>query len=254
MENIADVGRLAAASAKRMTQGIYRFDPDLYAARVETPLTETCPTRCCIACPNGAFYLETPGPEGYTGRPLDWRLRAPHYPRREIVIYACCWTACILKSILFPVPIRLGKGSLLDSIHAVLAAARKSRRRRYPDKLAIIEAADAVADVAGRITDSGAAAVSVNRPSRLFAPHLRIVHAQKQGPLMTPPQNVRYWTVGERIGATLRQTDTVTQIPVDPTTTHQRPRPNLRRSLAWLLGWPKGRRPPLHSGNGSRRR
>ncbi|MBK8755508.1 MAG: hypothetical protein IPL99_29500 [Candidatus Competibacteraceae bacterium] len=36
---------------------------------------------------------------------------------------------------------------------------------------------------------------------------------------MTPPQNVRYWTVGERIGATLRQTDTVTQIPVDPTTT-----------------------------------
>ncbi|MBK8536317.1 MAG: hypothetical protein IPL59_15025 [Candidatus Competibacteraceae bacterium] len=132
---------------------------------------------------------------------------------------------------LFPVPIRLGKGSLLDSIHAVLAAARETAARDYPDKLAIIEAADADADVAELMPILALLLYLCADEADYSRPHPpRIVHAQKQGPLMTPPQNVRYWTVGERIGATLRQTDTVTQIPVDPTTTHQRPRPHLRRA------------------------
>lgn len=45
----------------RMTQGIYRFDPALYAPLISTPLTGDFPTEILMRLPEWCVYIETPG-------------------------------------------------------------------------------------------------------------------------------------------------------------------------------------------------
>ena len=55
---IGDVGRLAALAAWRPTQGIYRFDPDLYAALVASPLNGDLPCDLLRHLPAWCVYVE----------------------------------------------------------------------------------------------------------------------------------------------------------------------------------------------------
>ncbi len=54
------VGLVAGLGAWRVTQGIYRFDPALYAALVETPITEDIPVEALRHLPGWCVYIETP--------------------------------------------------------------------------------------------------------------------------------------------------------------------------------------------------
>jgi hypothetical protein len=71
------VGILAAFAAWRVTQGIYRFDAELYSSLVETPIT-AIPTDVLYRLPEWCVYIETPGWAifGYTlhgfWAHLDW--------------------------------------------------------------------------------------------------------------------------------------------------------------------------------------
>ncbi len=51
---------VACFCAWRMTQGIYRFDPTVYAALRETPITGDLPAELLIRLPEWCVYLETP--------------------------------------------------------------------------------------------------------------------------------------------------------------------------------------------------
>ncbi|HBM3184917.1 TPA: hypothetical protein LVM22_001182 [Klebsiella oxytoca] len=62
----ADVARLASLAAWRATQGIYQFDPDLYAALVTTPV-ERLPAEVLTLLPEWGVYIETPGNERFHG-------------------------------------------------------------------------------------------------------------------------------------------------------------------------------------------
>lgn len=52
---------LAGYAAWRVTQGIYRFDPTLAAALIETPLTGDLPVSALTHLPHWCVYVETPG-------------------------------------------------------------------------------------------------------------------------------------------------------------------------------------------------
>lgn len=56
---IADVGTLGALAAWRMTQGIYRFDTDMFAALWDTPLTKI-PVEILYQLPEWCVYIEAP--------------------------------------------------------------------------------------------------------------------------------------------------------------------------------------------------
>ena len=58
---ISDVARLAALGAWRVTQGIYRFDPDLYLAIIETSVDGDLPHDVLYRMPEWCVYVETPG-------------------------------------------------------------------------------------------------------------------------------------------------------------------------------------------------
>ena len=56
---IGDIARLGALAAWRPTQGIYRFDPDLYAALVGSPPTGNLPCALLHHLPAWCVYIET---------------------------------------------------------------------------------------------------------------------------------------------------------------------------------------------------
>lgn len=58
---LEDIGTLAALGTWRVTQGIYRFDPDLYAALISTPITGDLPCDLLYRLPEWCVYIETPG-------------------------------------------------------------------------------------------------------------------------------------------------------------------------------------------------
>lgn len=60
-EWIKDLGELAALGAWRMTRGIYRFDPDVYAPLVESGYSGDIPTEVLLRLPEWCVYIETPG-------------------------------------------------------------------------------------------------------------------------------------------------------------------------------------------------
>lgn len=60
-EQVGDAYTLAALAAWRMTQGIYRYDPALYAALVDTPLGGDIPAGILQRLPEWCVYIETPG-------------------------------------------------------------------------------------------------------------------------------------------------------------------------------------------------
>lgn len=68
-ELMADVARLAALGAWRMTQGIYRFDPALYSALTDTPVEGDIPSSVLYMLPEWCIYMETPELE-WSGQPL----------------------------------------------------------------------------------------------------------------------------------------------------------------------------------------
>ncbi|MBL8474403.1 MAG: hypothetical protein JNM98_21625 [Rhodocyclaceae bacterium] len=61
VERITHVARLSALGAWRATQGVYRFDPDVYAAVVDTPISGDIPADVLHRMPEWCVYVETPG-------------------------------------------------------------------------------------------------------------------------------------------------------------------------------------------------
>lgn len=68
-DQIAAVSQIAALGAWRMTQGIYRFDPALYPALIDTPISGDIPADMLYRLPEWCVYIETPDLE-WSGAPL----------------------------------------------------------------------------------------------------------------------------------------------------------------------------------------
>jgi len=69
LERAGDVARVGALQAWRMTQGIYRFDPAVYDAVRDTPVSGDLPAEAIMQLPEWCVYVETPG-HSAAGAPL----------------------------------------------------------------------------------------------------------------------------------------------------------------------------------------
>jgi hypothetical protein len=66
---VNDIGVLGALGTWRVTQGIYRFDPTIFEAIVDTPVEGNLPSDVLLRLPEWCVYIETPGME-YQGKEL----------------------------------------------------------------------------------------------------------------------------------------------------------------------------------------
>lgn len=254
-----DPARLAALAAWRVTQGVYRFDPDLYKEIIDTPLTGDIPHDVFHRLPEWCVYVETPGMT-FTGRVLYGFFAHLEYDvetdRTELrLLLDLDERAHVLAPSTIPVILHLGPWSVEESIERMLEAAR------------------AMADDPELLRDPGwddyARTLAKNvRPMLSLLLYLCSVNADMDAAWATrtpprikrhkgvdrtyPPDASSVWSVGVRIGAALRRARALAaqdpQEPPEPTSAQvrARPRPHIRRAH-WHGYWTGPRKSPSFS-------
>ncbi|MBK5964147.1 hypothetical protein CCR95_08630 [Thiocystis minor] len=205
LERVVDLARLATLGAWRTTQGVYRFDPDLYAALIATPLAGDLADALLFRLPSWGVYLETPD-LSFSGMPiigvyasLEHDLRDGHAELRLLL------DSEHRDLHLLPVPLRLEHGSLLASAHATHDVAWNRAVTDFSDKASGCEHAGAaqvardLAPILALLLYLCADETDYQRP-----PRPRLVKTRTQGRVLVAPAQVRDWVVGERLGAAMR--------------------------------------------------
>lgn len=110
---VADVARVGAMMAWRMTQGIYRFDAAVYEAVRETDIAGDVPTEILFRLPEWCVYVETPDMETEAGQIHGFWAHMEHdmrsgQPELRLLLD--------MDAVLLPVPLHVGQWSLTEAI------------------------------------------------------------------------------------------------------------------------------------------
>jgi hypothetical protein len=238
---IPDIARLAALGAWRVTQGIYRFDADLYASLIDTPLSGDLPDALLYRLPSWGVYVETPGltfidaPLQGVYAHLEYDLQEQHTELRLLLD-----GPADSPLFLFAYPIRLGHGSLLASIAATGEAARRNAARltHIPGlSEAVMQQVDGelfaqntrdLTPILALLLYLCAEEADYESPPRLKTARPRALEKQR---IVVIPEQVRTWDVGARIGAALRATRDRAEAATAPAPGERaRPRAHWRRA------------------------
>jgi len=248
-ERLADPARLAAIASWRVTQGIYRFDPALYASVIDTPVERDIPSDVLYRLPEWCVYVETPDRQwqgsqlhGFWAH-LEYDINTGRHELRLLMDS---------EGGLAPVPLHLGGWSLLESLERM----QKEATRQSLDKGLSQWAGELTKDkgLAGRMAADLAPLLSLllylcSQPDEVGTEGRRPANPRpkrtKLGWRLFPVDQPTQWDVGVRIGAALRrayQQSETGQASVDPETGRARPRAHIRRAH-WHGYW-KGPRDP----------
>ncbi|MDN3368279.1 MULTISPECIES: AcrVA2 family anti-CRISPR protein [Ralstonia solanacearum species complex] len=233
---IPDVARLGGLAIWRVTQGVYRFDPALYPALIDTPLDGDIPCDVLYRLPEWCVYVETPGLTAF-GRPLLGAFahlehdHASGRPELRLLLDQ--------EEALTPLPLHLGEWPLVEALQR---ATREARHQSM--KHAISRSAFAVLD--GREHELKGLAAELApllalllylcaAPEEIGRPEHRPANPQpkrtKQGLRWFAPDKVTQWDVGVRIGAALRRGYHAAEIAhAQGEASGARTRPHIRRA------------------------
>lgn len=212
-ERVPDAARLAALAAWRVTQGIYRFDPDLHGALIDTPVTGDLPADVLMHLPEWCVYIETPQMSFAGSRVFGAWAHLDHDPsgRTELrFLLDGDSPACVL----LPIAIHV-TGGLKEGLDAFIAEAT-----RQAEKIgvgALLQAAEPFAGGASAafcrdveplvslVLYLCTAAADISRGGHSERPHNPApVKTRRHGLRVFPVDEPRQWDVGVRIGAALR--------------------------------------------------
>lgn len=195
------VGVVGALAAWRVGQGIYRIDPTLYRALVDTPVDGDLPHELLHHLPEWCVYIETPGID-YLGEPLagafvhlEWDANDGREELRLLLD---------LPRGLVPLPMHLGPWGLAESLRRMVAeAARQGQAAGLslppagPADQALVAALEPLVSLVlylcSAAADYGPQRPAMPRPTRT-----------KEGWRLFPPDRPRVWEPGARLGAALR--------------------------------------------------
>ena len=121
-ELISDVGRLSAIATWRYSQGIYRFDPDIFDALWTTKLNGNLPGDVLLRLPEWSVYIETPEKKFEGSKIFGFWAHLEHDAndnRRELRLLLD------LEETLLPMPIHIGNWPLKTGLEKVMAESRK---------------------------------------------------------------------------------------------------------------------------------
>jgi hypothetical protein len=236
-----DVGRLGAIGAWRITQGVYRFDPSLYAALVTTPVEGDLPHDVLYRLPEWCVYVETPDMAVDGSTLYGFFAHLEHdantgRPELRLLLDS--------ESALMPIPIHLGDWTLAESVASMADVAR------------IQAMGMGVVELPGGTT---AMVRSWVEPLISLLLYLCTKNAEigdgtrtpcnpepkrtKNGWRMFAPESVTAWDVGVRIGAALRRAYHSAETETELAGSHATPRAHIRRAH-WHGYWTGSRITP----------
>ena len=256
-----DVGVIAALSAWRVSQGIYRFDPTLLDALWETPVEGDIPTEILERLPEWCCYVPLDPPRRVLGMDvcgffvhLEHDANTGHRELRLLLDFG--------PSHLSPIPLHL-VGNLSECLHESMEEAKRNARTHglataiQPDGTMSDIHADTpeeqerLVELAARFTEEhghelaplisltlylcSTNAEILGRDGQNKLLNRPAIKHTKRGTRMFPPPQAEVWEVGFRLGATLRAAAPGVSGP-DRGGTHASPRPHLRRAH-WHAFW-----------------
>jgi len=211
MSLINDVGIMGALAAWRVTQGVYRFDPDVYRAVIDTPITGDLPHDVLFNLPEWCVYVETPG-LSFLGQPLVGFFAYLEYDtndgRKELRLVLDHTRPEDERPRLMSHAIHLGPWSLPEAVTRAMREAERvacelfGKTSSFPAETAehlqggyapLVSLLLYICSVNGEVGD-GTRRPKRPRPKRT-----------KKGLRMYPPDRVTIWDVGVRMGAALRK-------------------------------------------------
>lgn len=249
LHDVTDVARLAALGAWRMTQGIYRFDPELYAAVIETPVEGDLPCDVLYLLPEWCVYIETPGMR-WAGQPLHGVWAHLEHDANNGRSELRFLTDSDLG--LYAIVLHLGDWPLDEAIRrAVDEAARQATYHQLTRALARIRQSDPAAELRPVLQPlmslllylcaAGADLTRNGVPDQPANP--QPVKTRRRGLQLFPAEKPALWDVGVRIGAALRAAYEQGQQEEPSAPTGRRVRAHVRRAH-WhtILSGPRKRR------------
>ena len=223
-DRISDVARLAALGAWRVTQGIYRFDEDLYEAIVSTELKGDIPADLLTRLPAWCVYIELQAAAGVHGffAHLESDMNSGEMELRLLID---------ADNALLPVPLHLGQWDLVTALEKTASESSKQALRHGLPTLG------SLADLASNI------APMVSLLLYLCSEHADYIRPEpprpkrtKRGERLFPPDSPTTWDVGLRIGAALRRAHDAAPEESAGSGAHARPRAHIRRAH-WHTFW-----------------
>jgi hypothetical protein len=259
-----DIGRIAALSAWRPSQGIYEIDPTVLEAVMATPATGTIPVEILLKLPAWCVYVPLEGrcvagvDEGedlpLTGffAHLDYDEKENRTELRLILEPSVCSEPNETEvgyDWLLPHVLHLLPGQSFDNCYAsVVTVMRKNVISQGLDVDAFDESTENVgARVEQRIMPlvsvllylcSQTAEYRVAGEDEYQKPVNPSPKRTKDGWRLFPPDRPKVWHVGERMGAAIRAVtrDHEHMAQVDAETGRKSPRPHVR-SAHWATYW-----------------
>jgi hypothetical protein len=208
---INDVGIVGALAAWRVTQGIYRFDPDVYQAVIDTPITGDLPHDILFNLPEWCIFVETPGLD-FMGRRLNGYFAHLEYDahdgRKELRLVLDHTRAESRVPVLISQVVHLGPWSLLEAIERAMKSAEHiSKDLLGTDSPFPWEALQAVQGSVAPLISLLLYICSVNGEigDGKRQPTNPKPKKTKKGRRIFPPNQVTTWDVGVRMGAALRR-------------------------------------------------
>lgn len=237
---------LAGLAAWRATQGIYRYDPALYAPLVETPVTGDIPGELLRRLPEWCVYVETPG------------LTAPLVEGGEApMLGVWAWlnlgqedNLTLMLHVQGTERLPVGHVPLVGTLDEALARVEADWREAIARGKTGNHLSEPAVDLRVLLANGNLAHSYADPARRALGPLLSLLlylcsdepdmdgrpvkplpKRTKLGWRLFPAEQPRKWNVGERMGAALRlayEQQEAGQREVDPQTGHARPRGHIR--------------------------
>jgi hypothetical protein len=202
-----DVSVIGALAAWRVTQRVYRFDPDVYRTVLNTPLTDDLPHNILFNLPEWCVYIETPGfnigGEDLVGffAFMDYDTDGKNTELRLVFDYDLPIPS------LYSIPIPLGPWPLTESITRIMDKVVQQMGTLDTKQTEAMERTREILTsmlslIMYLCSDNGELGTKGKRPTW---------PSNKK----TPPEKPKIWDVGQKTGRTLRQALEAAEAPTE---------------------------------------
>jgi hypothetical protein len=224
---------VTAAATWRVSQGVYRFDADLYNSLVSQPMDGNVPCEALLHMPEWCIYVETIGAHYFSNlidgfwAHLESDANNGRMELRFVFFYA--------NGALAQLPVHLGGWTVEEGLKRMNAVANKEAIKigvRLDDPQLIPAVEVEITPFIQLVLYL--CAENADMP-KIQHPQVRV----RMSGQVDIPREPRYWTVGERIGAAIREYRNQEGSLLEHAEilgTHASPRPHVRRAH-WHHFW-----------------
>lgn len=220
---------ITAAAAWRVSQGVYRFDADLYNALISQPLDGNVPSETLTRLPEYCVFIETIGATFQDAQVVGFWAHLEsdaNDGRMELRFVLMCEDGDNI-----PISIHLGNWTLEDGLSRMQKESEKQAGFKFPKN-------DFIKDITPLVQlVIYLCAENLDMPRVPSHPSTRV----RASGAIDAPKEPRTWNVGERIGSAIRKyknQEVLSEVDKnsDKFSTHTSPRPHVRRAH-WATYW-----------------